>query len=187
MNHTGTQEIETKRLILRRFTVEDVADAYNNWFCDPEVAMYMRWNAHTSISQTEESLKRYIAGYAEPDFYRWAIMLKNGSSVIGAIGFHVSSEYDSVADVAYSLGKKFWNQGFASEALKAVLNYALIGVGINRIEAFHSVDNPASGRVMQKAGMRFEGRARQKYRSHKAFEDSDMYAVLREDLINPAT
>lgn len=182
MNHIGTKQIETDRLILRRFTVDDVADAYNNWFSDPDVAMYMRWDAHTNISETEKFITRFAADYEKPDFYRWAITLKENNIAIGAIGFHVESEYDSVADVSYTLCKKFWNNRIISEALKSVLRYALIDVGINRIEAFHAVANPASGKVMQNAGMKYEGHARQKYKSHKGFEDCDMYAVLIEDL-----
>jgi ribosomal-protein-alanine N-acetyltransferase len=71
-----------------------------------------------------------------------------------------------------------------SEALKKVLRFGLIEVSLNRIEAFHAINNPASGKVMIKCGMRYEGRAGQKYRSHNGFEDCDMYAILREDLIH---
>ena len=184
MEHIGTRQIETERLILRRYTMGDVADAYQNWFSDPDVAMYMQWDAHTDILQTEEWIKRFITDYENTNFYRWVITLKSDDKVIGAIGFNVPKDYDCVADVAYSLSKRFWNQGIVSEALKAVLRYALIDVGLNRVEAFHAIDNPASGKVMQKAGMTFEGRAQQKYRSHKGFEDSDMYTILRENIID---
>ena len=183
MNHKGTITLETERLILRRFTYDDVVEAYNNWFSDPDIAMYMQWDAHTDIFQTEEFIKNmYVNGYEKNNHYRWAITLKTDNKAIGAIGFQVPKDYDSVADIAYLVGKKFWNKGIVTEALKAVLHYALIDVGINRVEAFHAVANPASGKVMQKAGMKFEGCARQKYRSHKGYEDSNTYAILQEDL-----
>ena len=182
MNHIGTQPIQTDRLLLRRFAIDDVADAFQHWFSDPDVAMYMRWDAHTDSSQTKEFLSRFVAEYEKDDFYRWAITLKGENKAIGAIGFHVESEFDSVADISYTLSRAFWNRGIITEALKSVLRYALVDVGINRIEAFHAIRNPASGKVMQKAGMQYEGRARQKYRSHMRLEDCDLYAILREDL-----
>ena len=188
MNHTGTQKIETERLILRRFTMDDVPDAYNNWKSDPDVAKYMQWDAQTDIEQTKDYFMRYYIGnYEKHDYYRWAIALKEDNKVIGSVGFHISSEYDSIADVSYALGKRFWNKGIMSEALTAVVSHALNVVGINRLEAFHAVSNPGSGRVLQKAGMKFEGHARQKYRNrHRGFEDCDMYAILREDLVGSA-
>lgn len=181
MTHIGTRQVETERLILRRFTLEDAADAFNNWFSDPDVAMYMRWDAHADISQTQEFITRFVADYEKMDFYRWVITLKKDKRAIGAVGFHIESEYDSVADVSYTLSKALWNQGILSEALKAVLHYALVDVGVNRVEAFHAIDNPASGRVMLKAGMKYEGHARQKYRSHNGYEDCDCYAAVAED------
>jgi RimJ/RimL family protein N-acetyltransferase len=182
MTHTGTTTIETERLILRRFTLADAAAAHKNWLSDPEVAAYMRWDAYTDVAQVEDYLREVLAGYGQPDFYRWAIALRDDNVAIGAIGFHIESEYDSVADAAYALGKAFWGRGIVSEALAAVLKYALLNVGMNRVEAFHAVNNPASGRVMAKAGMRFEGHSREKYKSHYGYEDCDLYGFLRSDI-----
>jgi ribosomal-protein-alanine N-acetyltransferase len=161
--------------------MEDAADAFRGWFSDPEAAMYMRWEAHSDISQTRDFIARVVADYEKLDFYRWTIALKKDNKAIGAIGLHIESEYDSVADVSYTLSKAFRNQGIVSEALKAVVQYAFVEVGVNRIEAFHAVANPASGKVMLNAGMRYEGHALQKYKSHKGFEDCDLYAAVAEN------
>ena len=91
------------------------------------------------------------------------------------------NESDMCGDFGYSIGKKYWNMGAASEALKEVLKFGFEVVGFNRIESYHSINNPASGKVMQKAGMTLEGLARQKYRSNAGFEDSYMYSILKED------
>ena len=185
MNHTGTKQIETERLILRKFSLDDVSDAYNNWLSDPDVAKYMQWDAHTDIEQTNQYYKDIlIEKYEKNDFYQWAIVLKEDNQVIGAVGFDIKNEYDSVADISYALCKRFWNNGIMSEALTAVVYYALNVVEINRLEAFHAVANPSSGRVLQKAGLKYEGHARQKYRNrYRGFEDCDTYAILRDDLI----
>jgi len=181
MTHKGTAQLETERLILRRFTMADASDAFHGWFSDPDVAIYMRWDAHSDISQTTDLIANIIADYDTPSFYRWAITLKKDNIVIGAIGLHIVSEYDSVADVSYTLSKTFWNKGIISEALKRVLQFAFADVGVNRVEAFHATDNPASGKVLLNAGMKYEGHARQKYRSHMGYEDCDLYAAVSAD------
>lgn len=178
MVHTGTERIETERLILRRFTLSDSDDAYLNWFSDPDAARYMRWEAHTDVSQTREFLNRVVSDYEKPDFYRWAVVLKSDKKAIGAVGLQVVSEYDSVADVSYVLGGAYRNRGIASEALRAVLGYAFTAVGVNRVEGYHSVNNPASGKVMLNAGMKYEGLALQKYRSRAGYEDCGLYAAV---------
>jgi ribosomal-protein-alanine N-acetyltransferase len=186
MTHKGTVTFETERLILRRFVLDDVTDAYNNWLSDPDVAMYMQWDAHTDIKQTQKWVADYYVGnYDKNDFYRWAIAMKDDNRVIGSVGFHIEHEYDSVADISYALCKRFWNKGIMSEALTAVIAYAFNEIKINRLEAFHAIANPGSGRVLQKVGMKFEGHARQKYRNRlRGFEDCDMYAILSEDYFN---
>ena len=185
MNHIGTRRIETERLILRKFSIEDAPDVYSNWLSDPAVAMYMQWDAHADVEQTKEYVVRfYIEGYEKLDFYRWAITRKEDNGVIGSVGFHILSDFDSVADVSYALSKTFWNKGIMSEALTAVVAYAFHEVGVNRLEAFHAVSNAGSGKVLQKAGMKPEGHARQKYRDkQKGFMDCDLYAVLRDDFV----
>jgi ribosomal-protein-alanine N-acetyltransferase len=85
-------------------------------------------------------------------------------------------------DISYSLGRAFWNKGLISESLSEVIKFGLISVGLNRLEAFYALSNPSSGKVMEKCGMKFEGIARQKYKSHVGFEDCGMYAILREDI-----
>ena len=181
MNHTGTIPLETQRLILRRFRPEDTQAAYANFMSDPEVPRFMRWEAHTDITQTEEYLAQVAVGYEKTDYYRWAITLKPDDGPIGVIAMMIGNERDATAEVAYALGRQYWNMGIVSEALARVLAHAFGEVGVNRLEAYHSVRNPASGKVMQKAGMRCEGHARQKYKGHDGYEDCDLYAILAED------
>lgn len=182
LNHIGTVTLETERLILRKFVIEDSEDMFINWVNDREVSKYMRWNAHIDINETEKALKNRIDKYLNPSIYFWAIIMKTINKPIGSIAIITSNEYDMCAEVAYCIGRNYWGQGIAAEALKRVLEFGLTEVNFNRIEAYHSVNNIASGRVMQKAGMIYEGRMRKKYRSHVEFEDSDLYAILKEDL-----
>lgn len=181
MNHTGTITLTTERLILRRFTADDVEDVYNNWTSDSEISKYMRWQHHKSIQETEEKISDWLTRYENKNFYQWAITFRDIDEPIGAIGLFVINESDMSGDFGYSIGKKYWNMGAASEALREVLKFAFEVVGFNRIESYHSINNLASGKVMQKAGMKLEGLARQKYKSNIGFEDSYMYSILKDE------
>ncbi len=86
MNHMGTVKIETARLVLRRFTEKDALAVFNNWTSDEKVTEFLRWPAHKSIETTEKVLTEWINSYSKPDFYQWAIVLKeNGDEPIGVI------------------------------------------------------------------------------------------------------
>lgn len=186
LNHRGTVQLETERLILRRFTAEDAEAAYRNWTGDAEVCKYMRWQAHQNVEETRRVFSNWVTAYGNPSFYLWAIILKGSNKPIGSLSLTVVNELDACADVGYCIGREYWGLGYATEALKAVICFAFEEVGFNRIETYHSIQNPASGRVMQKAGMRFEGLARQKYKSNLGYEDSNQYAILRDDYISDA-
>lgn len=177
----GTVTLNTNRLILRRFTPDDAQEAFNNWTCDSEVTRFMRWQAHSEPEQTQTFLSKVIAGYGDPKKYHWAVELKEIGQVIGSISLMVENETDEKGEIGYCIGKSFWGRGLMAEALRAVIKFAVEECGFNRLEAVHSIRNPASGRVMQKAGMLFEGRARQLYKSREGFEDCDIYYILKED------
>jgi ribosomal-protein-alanine N-acetyltransferase len=181
LNHVGTITLKTDRLILRRFTIYDAKNVYKNWTSDSEASKYMRWKPHRSIEETESKINDWINRYKDNNFYQWAITFKDSDEPIGAIGLFVVNESDLTGDIAYIISRKYWGIGIATEALKAVLKFAFEVVGFNRIESYHSVNNPASGKVMQKTGMKLEGLAKQKYRSNVGFEDSYMYSILREE------
>ena len=181
LEHKGTVTIETDRLILRRFAKDDASCMFNNWANDIDVCKYMRWTPHKSEEESRQILTGWLDSYNKETFYQWAITLKKMNVPVGAISLSVVNEFDNCGEVGYCIGKKYWGQGIVTEALKAVLGFAFTAIGFNRIEACHSAKNAASGRVMQKAGMTFEGMARQKYRSISGYEDSNMYSIIKED------
>ena len=87
------------------------------------------------------------------------------------------------AEVGYSLSRAYWNQGLMSDALSAVVEFGFEKLGLNRIEAQHECDNPASGRGMQHAGMRHEGTLRQRIYNKGRYVDVDLYAIIRSDFV----
>jgi Acetyltransferases, including N-acetylases of ribosomal proteins len=181
MNGIGTRTIETQRLVLRRFIEDDAQSMYDNWAGDPEVTKYLRWAPHQSVEVTSGLLKSWLSSYDSPDRYHWAIVLKENNMLIGSISIMGVSELDDSGEIGYCMGKNWWGQGLMTEAAKAVIAFAFGQAGFHRLEAYHSVNNPASGRVMQKAGMVREGLSRQKYKCASGYQDCVLYAILQQD------
>ena len=101
--------------------------------------------------------------------------------MIGSVGVMIIAEYDFKGEIGYCIGRKWWRQGYISKAVKAVINYMYENTDIERIEAYHSIQNPASGKVMEKAGMRKEGFAKHKYKNREGFQDCDLYGIIRSE------
>ena len=156
MNHIGTNSIETIRLLLRRFTPDDCYDMFKNWASDIETLKYLPWGPYTDINETKRRIQNWVENYKYPGVYNWAIYLKQQGEVIGSISVEISNDKEETCEVGYCIGKAFWGRGIMPEALRAVMHYLFYEVGYKKIIARHDVQNYASGRVMQKAGMRFD-------------------------------
>lgn len=182
MNHLGTQTLETERLILRKFNLEDAEDMYNNWTSDVEVVKYLTWPLHSSIDVSKEVLSDWISQYTKKDFYQWAIVLKeNGSAPIGSIGVNNYDDIVSMVHIGYCIGSKWWHMGIMSESLKCVMDFLFEKVGVKRIESRHDPRNPHSGDVMKKCGMKYEGTLRNSDINNQGICDACYYAKLSCD------
>lgn len=183
MNHKGTQQIETNRLILRRFTISDAQDMYQNITSDLNVNKFLTWEIHRDISETRALLKAWEEKYRNPARYCWAVVLKESGEVVGNISAPTIKERSETVEVTYCLGSRWWGQGIIPEALKAVMKYLFTEVGVNRIEAGFDSNNPNSGRVMEKAGMIREGLLRQGGRNNQGLFDLVLYGILKKDFL----
>ena len=182
MNHCGTQKLETERLILRRFVIEDAEAMYRNWASDREVTKYLTWPPHDSAEVSRAVLEDWVAQYANENYYQWAIVLKeNGDQPIGSIGAVSLNEITSAAHIGYCIGQRWWHNGITSEALKAVMDFFFDEVAVNRVEARHDPRNPHSGMVMQKCGMKYEGTTRSSDRNNQGICDACRYACLKSE------
>lgn len=152
MNDLGTITLETKRLILRRFVNSDASEVYNNWTSDMNLDKYVSWSIHKDISETTALINQWIEEY-ETNNYNWVVEKKETHELIGNIStIHISRKHHN-CEIGYCYGSKYWNQGYATEALCAVINYLKNECLFHVVEAKHLSTNPASGRVMEKAGM----------------------------------
>ena len=183
MVHLGTKTLDTKNLILRPFRVEDGPAMYRNWANDPEVTKYLTWPTHSSPQSSTELLRQWTAEYQTPNYYTWAIVLKNGKDEpIGSISVvNQINPVLKVAEIGYCIGKQWWHQGITTEALQAVIDYLLGQVQVNKVAARHDTNNPHSGAVMRKCHMRYEGTLRQSAHNNQGIVDMTCYGILREE------
>lgn len=184
MNHQGTKQLESDRLLLRRFRTEDAGAMFANWANDPEVTRYLTWPLHKNGEDSRTILTDWTNHYAEDTFYEWAIVLKEDGDVpVGGIGAAKERMNEAVAkvEIGYCIGRKWWRQGITSEALSLVIRYFFEEIGANRIEARHDPRNANSGKVMLKCGMQYEGTLRQVDRNNQGICDLSVYAILMGD------
>lgn len=148
--------LRTERLILRQMKVSDADDMYE-YSKDPTVTRYLLWQPHPNVRYTERYLYYLSGRYRAGLFYDWAIIWRESGKMIGTCGFTRVHEENNSAECGYVLNPDFWGRGIAPEALAAVMKFGFMTLGLHRIECRYMEGNDRSRRVMEKAGMRFEG------------------------------
>lgn len=181
MIHLGTRRLETERLILRRFEEKDVQAMFDNWETDGEVTRFLRWLPACDIEETYVVLARWIADYKKPESYQWAIVPKELGKPIGSISAVDMDDRTEMVHIGYCIGRKWWHQGYTSEAMARVIDFFFDEVGVNRIESQHDPRNPNSGMVMRKCGMTYEGTLRQADWNNQGICDACIYSILKQD------
>ena len=177
LKHKGTVTLETPRLILRRAEVSDAEVMFRNWANDAEVTKYLTWPPHGSVDVTRKVLTSWVESYEKDDYYQWMIVLKEIGEPIGSIMVTTVGRAES-ALVGYCIGKAWWHKGIMSETVQAVMDFLFDEVGYHRVEAFHDSNNPNSGKVMAKCGMRYEGTLRMADRNNQGVCDACYYGLL---------
>lgn len=172
--------LETERLLIRPLTLSDTTDIYQI-SSDSMVSRYVLWETHRSVMDSRAFIKQLLRQYRLGEPASWGIQLKKSGHVIGTIGFVALSREHSCGEVGYSLSRAHWNNGYATEALRALIAYGMETLRLNRIEAQYDIHNPASGRVMEKAGMQREGVLRQRLCNKGRFVDVCQCAILSCD------
>lgn len=169
--------ITTERLVLRPFAPAD-APAIQRLASDRAIAESTLLIPHP---YPEGAAAEWIAGHDDAsNNHIFAITLREGGGVMGAIGLHVDSNHDR-AEIGYWIGVPFWNRGYVTEAAKVIVEYVFNTLNLNRVFAFHFTRNPASGRVLQKIGMNREGTMRQHIVKWGEHVDVDYYGAVRAE------
>ena len=156
-----------------------------NWANDAQVTKYLQWLPHGNIQVTRNILDSWIKSYEKPETYNWAIELLEVAQVVGSIAIVDISEKHEWFEIGYCLSREYWNRGIMTEALNAIIHFSFLDVGVNRVQAYHHAQNPASGKVMRKSGMKHEGCLKRYHINNQGvFVDCDVYGAVRADFMN---
>lgn len=180
LTHKGTQQLETLRLILRRFTVDDAQAMFENWASDERVTRYLTWPPHDTPALSRRLLEKWCASYDDPATYNWGIVFEG--KLIGNISVVRFDDRCEYAELGYCMGFDYWNRGIMSEAAQRVIDFLFDKVNVNRVGISHAADNPASGGVAKKCGMTYEGTKREYFKTQTGeFLDISDHSILRRE------
>lgn len=172
--------LKTERLKLRPFSLDDAPNV-QKLAGDKEIARttlliphpYQDGDAETWINTHKPMLEKDKS-------VTYAIVTKDTDELIGAIGLSLSIDYNH-AEMGYWIGVPYWGKGYCTEATRGILKYGFEELKLNRIYAHHMINNPASGKVMEKIGMLHEGCCRQHVKRWDEYHDIKLYGILRSD------
>ncbi|HEX7154291.1 MAG TPA: GNAT family N-acetyltransferase [Thermoanaerobaculia bacterium] len=170
--------LTTQRLMLRPFELED-APVVHRLASDRQIALNTGTIPHPyPEGEAERWISKHQEGFDAGREVTFAIL--TGADLVGAVGLSLNRDDDN-AEIGYWVGVPYWNHGYASEASEAVIRYGFEELALNKIYARFFSRNAASGRVMQKLGMAFEGRFRQQHKKWGEYLDTEQYGLLREE------
>lgn len=172
--------IETERLILRPFTMDDASEV-QSLASDRDIASTTSEGEIPQPGMAEQWIKIRRERFDRGESVDFAIVHRERGFLIGAIGLGTEYKQDDSMQLGFWVGKPYWNQGYCTEASHAVLNYGFKVLGLHRIYSRHFARNPASGRVLQKIGMKHEGTLREAFKKWGKFEDLEYYGILRSE------
>jgi len=173
------QEFTTDRLHLRLPRRDDAPPIFAAWTQDPEVTCYLTWRPHKNVHESNAIIDLTLKLWRDGEAFTNVLTLKGDDRPIGMIAIHPDGFKPSLG---YVLARPYWGKGYMTEAVRAVTEWLLRQPDIYRVFATCDVDNPASAKVMEKAGMKYEGLLRRYMVYPNVSEeprDCLMYAVTR--------
>ena len=177
--------LETERLRLRKFEISD-AEEVQRLAGDRDVAATTLSIPHPyPDGAAEKWIESHAEALASGANVVYAIVSRSRDQLIGTINLAICEEHQR-AEMGYWIGKPFWGQGYCTEAAKALLRFGFESLGLHRIYAHYMSMNPASGRVMEKMGMTYEGRLRLHIEKGGKHYDVIAYGILRSEFESTA-
>ena len=150
-----TPILETERVILRPLSSEYAQEIFDRWTTDDRVSKYVRWCTHSSVEDTKAWLSMEEETNNTDENYDWGFFIKDGDYLFGSGGIFFHKE-ENCFEVGYNIMHKYWNQGYTTEIVKGILEFAEKELGIKEFVAWHANENPASGAVLKKCGFVYE-------------------------------
>ena len=173
--------LETKRLLLRQTTQEDVEDVFAV-FCDFKVTRFHDLDTLTHLDEASMVIERRAKGFENGHGIRWAIVYKQSNCSIGSCGFTWLKEKNA-AEVGYELNSQFWKQGIMSEAIAAILQYGFRSREIRFVIAEIMLDNIASRRLLEKLGFQSQGILKKRGFWKGRYHDLEQFKLMKTEFI----
>lgn len=173
---------ESERLkfrAIKRGDLEDIFEYSNN----PQTSQYLLWSPHQNIFVTQEFIDIVLSKYKSGEYHDWAIVLKKSNKMIGTCGFTRIDEDNKTIEIGYVINPTYWGNGYATEAVNAILEFAFTELDINRVEARFMAGNDASLTVMKKVGMTFEGYLRDAAFSKGQYKTIGVSSILKREYL----
>lgn len=181
LNKIGTQEIETKRLLLRRLKISDAEDMFHYWATDPCVSKYYTWEPHKDISETEQAIKTWVAQYDDPLCFHWIIIDKETQKAMGTFFINRIDEETCTGTINCILAQPVWGKGFATEITQAVVSYCFEKVNFQKIFAHHHENNIGSGKALMKAGLHYTHTSYHTYEDCPSIDGNYLHYAIEND------
>lgn len=181
MNNLGPQRIETHRLIIRPWSLEDAPAALRNWAADPLVQIPLAEPVYADREAVETLIEKYMLSFETEGKYRWAIQLKETGECVGLIAFFSLDPVNEHGEIEYGIGREYWGRGLITEACKAVIQYGFETMGLHRIQISYKEYNKASLRIIEKCGFTREGIYREYYKENGAYVSRIFHAMLLDE------
>ncbi|SDM18038.1 Protein N-acetyltransferase, RimJ/RimL family [Franzmannia pantelleriensis] len=173
-------QFTTQRLHLRPFVLADARDVQRlagEWSI-ADTTLNIPYPYDEGVA--EEWIASHARHFDDGTLATFAVVETESEQLVGTVGLSINPKH-AVGELGYWIGLPFWGRGYTTEAVRALVNYGFTELCLNRIQGRHLVRNPASGRVMQKIGMSYEGTFRQSIRKWDVYEDLAMYSILVEE------
>jgi [ribosomal protein S5]-alanine N-acetyltransferase len=172
--------LETERLILRKLTLDDAQDMFE-YAQDSEIARLGLWQPFYTLQDSIDDLNSVLEGYAQGKMMTWAMEHKEDRKMIGRLVLGHYEPDDARADLGYAMNRRYWGKGYATEAIRRVVKFGFEELSLNRIGAVVLPENIASIRVLEKAGLKFEGVRREFAFIGDKYCDLHCYSILKRE------
>lgn len=181
MNNIGTQNIETNRLLLRKFEYSDADDMLTLWASKPEIQHMYSEPVYTTLEAVNGLLDKFISAYKNEHCYRWAIIDKTDKRCIGQIAYYLVDAKNHFAEIEYCLATEYQKRGYMTEAVRAVLDFGFNKIGLHRVQISTKEINAPSKRVIEKCGFKFEGKLRDFFFYNGEYVGRLYYSMLKDE------
>lgn len=181
LTHTGTQTIDTERLILRRFAYSDDAAMLKYWVADEKIQSMYSEPVYSDKEAVKGLLDKYIGSYEREDYYRWAVIEKQCGECIGQIAYFLVDNKNHFAEIEYCIGSGFQCRGYATEATKAVIAFGFDTMNLHKVQICTKTINQPSRRVIEKCGFTYEGTLRDYFCMNGKYVGRLYFSILRSE------